>query len=89
MQTDFRLTGSPLPRGSRTLWIAAKGFRLLYVPFPGPRFILTQGSRLADGPPGLFSPKPGQTRVLARAGSKLIFIEVKPRKPAFSRHSNF
>ena len=37
----FRLAGSPLPGGSRTLWIATKGFRSLSSPFSG--FILAQG----------------------------------------------
>src|SRR5215831_15375197 len=39
-KTRFRLTGSPLPGGRRTLWIAAKGFRssiLLFWTLPGAR----------------------------------------------------
>jgi len=32
-KTRFRLAGSPLPGGSRTLWIAMKGFRVLH-PLP-------------------------------------------------------
>ena len=35
-KTRFRLAGSPLPGGRRTLWIAAKGFRsVLHPPFQG------------------------------------------------------
>jgi hypothetical protein len=39
-KTRFRLAGSPLPGGRRTLWIAAKGFRssiLLFWTLPGAR----------------------------------------------------
>jgi hypothetical protein len=32
-KTDFRLVGSPLPGGTRTLWIATKGFSFPYIAF--------------------------------------------------------
>jgi hypothetical protein len=40
-KTRFRLAGWPLPGGSRTLWIALKGFRASTFSFPFPGFILT------------------------------------------------
>ena len=47
-KTRFRLAGSPLPGGRRTLWIAMKGFRF-YISSPFPGFILTRRRLVLDG----------------------------------------
>jgi hypothetical protein len=51
----FRPAGSPLPGGSRTLWIAMKGFRS-YSRHPLPGLILTQRSPLSILPAEIIAP---------------------------------